>query len=80
MLWSEIKKWAKELGYEVLKAKSEENTEYYWSKTSDPQASGIAKSVSKLATAIFNDHTNGVWIEHQESYKSFSNIEIDSVG
>jgi|694.fasta_scaffold37562_6 hypothetical protein len=68
MLWGEIKRWSKELGYEVLKEKSDEYTEYYWSKISNPQASGIAMSVSKLAIAIFNDHTNGKWVEHQKSY------------
>jgi hypothetical protein len=68
MLWGEIKRWSKELGYEVLKEKSDEYTEYYWSKISNPQSSGIAMSVSKLATAIFNDNTDGKWVEHQKSY------------
>jgi hypothetical protein len=61
---SEIKKWAKGKGYEVIKDK--EDGLYYWAKLdAGPDASGVAKSVSKVATAIFNHMTDDKWVEHQ---------------
>ena len=61
---SEIKKWAKTKGYEVIKDK--EDGLYYWAKLdAGPEASGVAKSVSKVATAIFNHMTEDRWVEHQ---------------
>jgi hypothetical protein len=80
MLWSEIKKWAKQQGYETVKEKGDEekgeSVQYYWSKTDDSNRSGVAKSVSKLAKAIYNDITNNAWLEHQQSYLSNLNVEI----
>lgn len=70
MLWSEIKKWAKEKGYETLKDK--EDNQYYWAKIDDPnniQSSGVANSVSKLAKAIYNHISENKWIEYQQTYK-----------
>jgi hypothetical protein len=68
MLISEIKKWAKEKGYEVIKDK--EDGLYYWAKLdAGPEASGVAKSVSKVATAIFNHLTEDKWIEHQIKFQ-----------
>jgi hypothetical protein len=68
MLISEIKKWAKEKGYEVIKDK--EDGLYYWAKLdAGPEASGVAKSVSKVATAIFNHLTEDRWIEHQTKFQ-----------
>lgn len=69
MLWKEIKSWAKQQGYETLKDK--EDGQYYWAKLdcNDVDASGVAKSVSRLAKAIFNHMTNDAWIEHQTQYK-----------
>lgn len=68
MLISEIKKWAKTKGYEIIKDK--EDGLYYWAKLdAGPESSGVAKSVTKVATAIFNDLTNNKWLEHQQSYK-----------
>lgn len=69
MTWTEIRKWAKELGYETIKDKDDNC--YYWAKLDDnsPASSGVAKSVSKLAKAIFNHRTNDKWIEHQEQYQ-----------
>ena len=64
MLISEIKKWAKTQGYEVIKDK--EDGLYYWAKL---DASGVAKSVSKVATAIFNHMTEDKWVEHQAKFK-----------
>ena len=66
MLWKEIKTWAKSKGYETLKDK--DDNQYYWAKL-DTDASGVAGSVSKLATAIFNDLTNNQWVDHQTQYK-----------
>jgi hypothetical protein len=68
MLWSEVKRWAKEKGYEIIKDK--EDGQYYWAKLDDgPDASGVAKSVSKVATAIFNHITEDKWVEHQTKFK-----------
>jgi hypothetical protein len=81
MLWSEIKRWAKERGYETLKDKGDEekgeSVKYYWSKTDSAERSGVAKSVSKLAKAIFNDITDNKWLEHQEQY--ILNMDIKDV-
>lgn len=71
MLWSEVKRWAKENGYESFREKikhSDNQYDYYWAKIDDPQCSGIATSVSKLAKTIYNEITNNQWLEHQESY------------
>jgi hypothetical protein len=68
MTISEIKKWATTKGYEVIKDK--EDGLYYWAKLdSGPEASGVAKSVSKVATAIFNHMTDDKWVEHQTKCK-----------
>lgn len=74
MLWKEIKTWAKSKGYETIKDK--DDNKYYWAKlaSSDTNASGVATSVSKLATAIFNHLTNNEWIDHQTKYKD--NLEL----
>jgi hypothetical protein len=68
MTISEIKKWATTKGYEVIKDK--EDGLYYWAKLdAGPEASGVAKSVSKVATAIFNHMTDDKWVEHQTKCK-----------
>lgn len=80
MLWSEVKKWAKENGYESFREKipdTEKSYEYYWSKIDDVQCSGIATSVSKMALQIYNDLTSNQWVNHQHSYQA--NITINSV-
>lgn len=74
MLWSEVKKWAKEKGYETLKEQEDEITNYYWAKLDTPDASGISKSVSKLAFAIYNHMTDNKWLDHQQKYRE--NLEI----
>jgi hypothetical protein len=67
---TEIKSWAKNFGYSIIKEKddSENGASYYWCKDSDPTVTGIALSVSKVAKAIFNHHTNNQWLDHQENY------------
>lgn len=68
MLWKEIKSWAKSHGYETIKNK--EDNEYYWKKIDSESLDdgGVAKSVSKLATAIYNHMTDNKWVEHQQKY------------
>jgi hypothetical protein len=70
---SEIKKWAKAHGYSIIKDKGDEEkgqpTQYYWSKENDVNATGVAPSVSKVATAIFNHMTDNKWVEHQIKFK-----------
>lgn len=84
MLWSEIKKWAKEHGYDTLKDKGDEKkgdiVQYYWSKIDNPQASGISKSVSKLARDIYNDITSNSWLQHQQQYQENLQINITPDG
>jgi len=73
MMISEIKKWAKSKGYTIIKDKRDEEkgepTQYYWSKDDDVNATGVAPSVSKVATAIFNHMTNNQWVEYQKTYQ-----------
>jgi hypothetical protein len=70
MLWSEIRKWAKDHGYETLKEKEGETTTYYWAKLDIPDASGVTTSVSRLAFAIYNHMTDNKWLEHQTKFKN----------
>lgn len=80
MLWSEVKKWAKERGYETLKEKDDSinGASYYWAKLDDPQASGVSLSVSKLARDIYNHITDNKWTEHQKVYQENLQIYISS--
>lgn len=77
MLWKEVKSWAKSRGYETIKDK--DDNQYYWAKLDDnnPDSSGVAKSVSKLAFAIYNHMTDNKWIDHQTQYKE--NLELKKV-
>jgi hypothetical protein len=71
MMWKETKSWAKEQGYKTDRTKitGEENSYHYtWSMIDDPNISGIATSVSKVATAIFNHITDNAHLEHQQLY------------
>jgi hypothetical protein len=72
MLWTEVRSWAKSKGYETIKDK--EDNQYYWAKLDDPDASGVAKSVSKLAFAIYNHITDNKWLEHQKQHQE--NLQI----
>lgn len=67
---TEIKSWAKTWGYSILKEKdnSINGASYYWCKNDDPNVTGVALSVSKVALAIFNNMTNDKYVEHQKQY------------
>jgi hypothetical protein len=69
MTISEIKKWAKSLGYHAIK--NQDDNKYYWkqSDSDSPNDCGIATSVSKLAMAIYNHYTEYKWVDHQEKFK-----------
>lgn len=64
MLWKEVKRWAKDHGYES----SKKEDSYSWFNVSDPSICGECVSVSKLAKCIFNLMTENKWIEHQNNY------------
>ena len=76
MLWKEIRTWAKSKGYETIKDK--EDGQYYWGKldSNNPESSGVAKSVSKLATQIYNHMTNNQWVDYQKEYQEKFNPKI----
>jgi hypothetical protein len=71
MLWTEVRRWAKDNGFSVIKDKTDEANRflYYWSKDDNPKASGVSTSVSKLATDIYNTISNNQWLDYQKEYK-----------
>lgn len=64
MLWKEVKRWAKDQGYESAKNADS----YSWFNINNPTICGECPSVSKLAKCIFNLITNHQWTEHQNNY------------
>jgi len=76
---SEVKRWAKSNGYTIIKDKGNEEknepVQYYWSKDDDVNVTGVAPSVSKLATAIFNHMTDNKWVEYQKEYAENKQIK-----
>lgn len=62
--------WAKKWGYSIIKEKDDtiNGASYYWAKDDDPNATGVALSVSKVARDIFNHMTDNKWVEHQQNY------------
>jgi hypothetical protein len=74
---TEVKSWAKTWGYSILKEKDDSinGASYYWSKNDDPNVTGVALSVSKVATAIYNHMTENKWLEHQQNYISTNEPE-----
>ena len=68
---SEIKRWAKDWGYTIIKDKDDtlNGASYYWSKDNDPNVTGVALSVSKVATAIYNHMSDNKWLDHQKEYQ-----------
>lgn len=76
MIWTEIKKWARENGYDILKEKGKD--EYVWTKDSDPSVTGLATSLNQLATDIYNDKTGNQWIEYQREYIRNKSVYISN--
>lgn len=76
---TEVKSWAKRWGYSIIKEKDDSinGASYYWCKDSDPNATGVALSVSKVATAIYNHMTENKWSQHQKEYQE--NKEITKI-
>jgi hypothetical protein len=68
---TEIKRWAKDHGYSIIKEKDDSvnGASYYWCKDTDPNVTGVALSVSKVATAIFNDLSENRWLDHQKQFQ-----------
>lgn len=71
MMISEIKRWAKSLGYEVKNSK--EDSKYKW-KHEEEAEYHFSKDVDLLATDIFNHHTENKWKPYQEEYVKKSQI------
>lgn len=71
MLWSEVKKWAKDRGFDIVKEKDDSinGHSYYWMKSDDHAVSGVSLSVSKLARDIYNTITDNRWVEHQKEFQ-----------
>jgi len=67
---TEIKSWAKTWGYSIIKEKDDSinGASYYWCKDNDPDATGVALSVSKVAIAIFNHMTENKWADYQKQH------------
>ncbi len=82
MLWSDVKRWAKDKGYDIVKEKDDSvnGASYYWMKSDDHAISGVAPSVSKVATAIFNSITDNKWLEYQQEQKenkTYKHFEVN---
>ena len=67
---TEVKSWAKTWGYSIIKEKDDSinGASYYWCKNDDPNATGVALSVSKVTIAIYNNMTNDKYVDHQKEY------------
>lgn len=74
---TEVKTWAKNWGYSILKEKDDSlnGASYYWCKDDDPAVTGVALSVSKVATSIYNHMTKNKWVIHQERYQENQEIK-----
>ena len=67
MTFTELKRWAKQNGYEVLKEKGTEVC--VWTKIDSPAVTGMANTLSETATQIYNHITDYAWVEYQEKFK-----------
>lgn len=75
---SEIKKWAKDHGYTVIKDTDDDDTAtYYWYKNDNEDICGIEPSVSKVARAVYNHMTDNKWVEYQQEYDQNKDCTID---
>jgi hypothetical protein len=68
---TEVKSWAKKWGYSIIKEKDDtiNGASYYWCKDSDPAITGVALSVSKVATEIYNNLSHNKWLDHQKQFQ-----------
>lgn len=73
MTITEIKSWAKNRGYSIIKEKDDSlnGASYYWAKNDDPTATGVSLSVSKVARDIYNHMTDNKWVDYQNNYVQF---------
>ena len=79
MRYKELVCWAKKYGYTVEK---ESANIISWYKTDSPENCGSADNKSKIAQDIYNDITNGVWVEYQReeaARKAAEEIRIDPI-
>lgn len=74
---TEVKSWAKRWGYSIIKEKDDSvnGASYYWCKEDDPTVTGVALSVSKVATAIYNHMSNNKFVDHQKQYQENQEIK-----
>ena len=71
MIWKEVKSWATSHEYKVDREKvtdSPKSYNYYWERKSDASISGRSDSTFNLARDIYNDITNCMFVEHQNTY------------
>jgi hypothetical protein len=77
MRYKELVCWAKKYGYTVEK---ESANIISWYKNDNPDNCGSSDSKNKIAQDIYNDITNGVWVEYQReeaARKAAEEIHID---
>jgi hypothetical protein len=77
MRYKELVCWGKKYGYTVEK---ESANIISWYKNDNPDNCGSSDSKNKIAQDIYNDITNGVWVEYQReeaARKATEEIHID---
>ena len=74
---SDIKKWAKEQGYNIVKKEDDSvnGATYYWNKIDNEEIKGQSESVSKVAKAVYNSITNNKWVEYQQKYSENQEVK-----
>ena len=75
MNFTELKRWARSHGYDVLKEKGTEVC--VWTAQNEPSVTGMADTLKDTATQIYNHITNNKWVEYQEEYKKNKEIIFD---
>ena len=81
MVWSQIKKWAKDQGYKAERTKIEgENKKYIydWVQVSNPNNKDRAESTFALAKSIYNHMTDYKHVEYQKAYTSELNVYVEN--
>ena len=72
MKWTVIRSWAKDKGYVLSREKSGDakNPYYYeWYLKSDSSIEGATNSLTKVATAIYNNITKDKHLAYQQKIK-----------